>query len=207
MKGSLSRREFVRLAGTGIAGLLACRSRSARAESGETSNRPNIMVVIGDDMTWHDCEPYGSKQVRTPNMKRLAGEGMRFDRMFTATAMCAPTRQQLYTGMYPVRNGAWPNHSAVYDGVKSMVHYLKDSGYRVGLVGKKHFKPPASYRFEFLKGNASSTGLIAEFVNRSKSQPYCLIVASNEPHGPWSKGDPSAYPPEEIGANPVGLTR
>jgi len=196
MKDSLSRREFVRLAGIGVAGLLACRGRSATAESGASSNRPNIMVVIGDDMTWHDCEPYGSKQVRTPNMKRLAGEGMRFDRMFTATAMCAPTRQQLYTGMYPVRNGAWPNHSAVYGGVKSIVHYLKDSGYRAGLIGKKHFKPPASYRFEFLKGNASSTGSIAEFVNRNKSQPYCLVVASNEPHGPWSKGDPATYPPE-----------
>ncbi len=57
MKDSLSRREFVRLAGIGVAGLLADRGRSVSAESGASSNRPNIMVVIGDDMTWHDCEP------------------------------------------------------------------------------------------------------------------------------------------------------
>jgi len=202
IKSSLSRREFVRLACTGLAGLPLYRGGSARAQINSSSNRPNIMLVIGDDMTWHDCEPYGSRQVRTPNMRRLADEGMRFDNMFTATAMCAPTRQQLYTGMYPVRNGAWPNHSAVYDGVKSTAHYLKELGYRVGLIGKRHFKPAASFPFEFLKGNASSTAAIAEFVNRSRTQPYCLIVASNEPHGPWSKGDPTAYPPDRIKVPP-----
>ena len=114
----------------------------------QSSKKPNIMLIIGDDMTWNHCQPYGSTDAVTPNMSKLATEGMRFDRMFTSTAMCAPTRQQLYTGLYPVRNGAYPNHSWVHNGVKSIAHYLKDAGYRVGLSGKKHFGPAESFPFE-----------------------------------------------------------
>ena len=191
-----SRRDFIKAAGFGAAGLFLSNRVIAAKQS--SLDQPNIMLVIGDDMAWHDCEPYGSSQVKTPNMQTLADEGMQFDRMFTATAMCAPTRQQLYTGMFPVRNGAYPNHSRVHDGVKSVPHYLKALGYRVGLIGKTHINPRASYPFEFLKGNASFTDSITEFVNRDKDQPYCLIVASNEPHKPWNQGDPELYPPEKI---------
>jgi uncharacterized sulfatase len=168
------------------------------------------MIVIGDDMTWHDCEPYGNPDVKTPNMARLAAQGMTLDAMFTATAMCAPTRQQLYTGMFPVRNGAYPNHSRVHDGVRSIVHHLRDLGYRVGLTGKKHFKPPEAFPFEFLKGRGHDNGkgkdlLFDEadaFVQRDKDQPYCLVVASNQPHGPWNRGDPSAYPADKLAVLP-----
>jgi N-sulfoglucosamine sulfohydrolase len=197
----MNRRQFIASVGFGTASVaLFGRPTGAQAVR---NKRPNIMLIIGDDMTCEDCEPYGSKQVRTPNMARLAREGMCFDRMFTATAMCAPTRQQLYTGMYPIRNGAYPNHSKVYDGVKSLPHYLKALGYRVGLIGKRHFGPPASFPFETVGNNknkkgASDTQAIAEFVNRDKQQPYCLIVCSNEPHGPWNLGDPSVYKTEEL---------
>ena len=201
----MNRRQFLGGAGVGLAGLaLWGRTKNARADR---ENRPNVMLVIGDDMTWHDCEPYGSGDVKTPNMSRLAAEGMCLDAMFTATAMCAPTRQQLYTGMYPVRNGAYPNHSKVYGGVRSIVHYLRDRGYRVGLIGKTHFGPPESFPFEFLGGKgdktgASNTEAIAAFVNRDKEQPYCLIVASNEPHGPWNRGEAAAYDADKLTVPP-----
>ena len=201
----MNRREFITSAGFGTMGL-AVFGCTTGTRAGAGSKHPNVMLLIGDDMTWEDCEPYGSKQVRTPNMARLAREGMCFDAMFTSTAMCAPTRQQLYTGMYPVRNGAYPNHSRVYDGVKSLPHYLKALGYRVGLIGKKHFGPPKSFPFEAVgrsgKGGASNTAAIAEFVNRDGNQPYCLIVASNEPHGPWNKGDASAYNANQLTVPP-----
>ena len=112
----MNRRRFLKHAGTALATLMV--SGPKTQARGSQPDRPNIMIVIGDDMTWRDCEPYGSPDVKTPNMARLAAEGMTFDAMFTATAMCAPTRQQLYTGMFPVRNGAYPNHSRVYDGVQ-----------------------------------------------------------------------------------------
>ena len=161
---------------------------------------PNIMLVIADDMTWRDCEPYGNSEVRTPNLSRLASEGMCFDACFTSTAMCAPTRAQLYTGMWPVRNGAYPNHSAVRPGTKSIAHHLQKLGYRVGLTGKTHFKPKSSFPFELFGGKdgASDVAAIAEFVNRDRKQPYCLIVTSNEPHTPWNKGNADRYPPSTL---------
>lgn len=201
----MNRREFVKTIGLGTMGFVASGSVAGTGAAG--SKRPNIMIIIGDDMTCEDCEPYGSRQVRTPNMARLAREGMSFDAMFTATAMCAPTRQQLYTGLYPVRNGAYPNHSKVYEGTRSLPFYLKALGYRVGLIGKKHFGPPESFPFEILpaKGadeGASNTKAIAEFVNRDATQPYCLIVASNQPHSPWNKGDASAYKADKLTVPP-----
>lgn len=155
---------------------------------------PNILIVISDDQTYLDNGCYGNDQVHTPNIDQLAQQGMRFTHCFTATAMCAPTRQQLYTGIYPVRNGAYPNHSWVKPGVKSMVHYFQDLGYRVGLSGKTHFGPTESFPFEKIKKGDS----IAEFINRDPEQPYCLVVASNSPHTPWTAGDATAYPPAEL---------
>ena len=197
----MNRRQFIKSIGFGVVGMTAF--GNAIGAGAAESERPNIMLLIGDDMAWEDCEPYGSKQVRTPNMTRLAREGMCFDAMFTSTAMCAPTRQQLYTGMYPIRNGAYPNHSKVYDGVKSLPHYLNALGYRIGLIGKRHFGPPESFPFEAVgrKGNkkgASDTASIAEFVNRDKKQPYCLIVASKEPHTPWNNGDAANYKADKL---------
>ncbi|MHC4541943.1 MAG: sulfatase family protein, partial [Planctomycetota bacterium] len=209
----MNRREFIKSVGLGTMGLVT--SGCVKGIGAAESKRPNIMIIIGDDMTCEDCEPYGSRQhrkaslagVRTPHMARLASEGMCFDAMFTTTAMCAPTRQQLYTGLYPVRNGAYPNHSKVYEGTRSLPHYLKALGYRVGLIGKTHFGPKESFPFEMLpaKGadeGASNTKAIAEFVSRDAAQPYCLIVASKQPHGPWNKGDISMYKADELTVPP-----
>lgn len=149
---------------------------------------PNVVIVIADDMAWNDCGAYGSKQVRTPNIDRLAKQGMTFTQAFTATAMCSPTRQQLFTGIFPVRNGAYPNHSRVKAGTKSIVHHLKALGYRVGLVGKRHFGPRQS--FPFAKGSE-------EFVTANRKQPFCLVVASKHPHSPWNAG-PGDYDPRKL---------
>ena len=96
---------------------------------------PNVLIVIADDLNKDSVGVYGSKDAKTPNIDRLASQGMRFNMAYTSTAMCAPTRQQMYTGLYPVRSGAYPNHSRVKPGTKSLVHYLKALDYRVGLSG------------------------------------------------------------------------
>jgi len=145
--------------------------------------------VIGDDHSWHDIGCYGSTQVRTPNIDRLAAHGMRFTAAFTATAMCSPTRQQLYTGLFPVRNGAYPNHSRVRPGTNSMAHYFLSLGYRVGLHGKWHIGPAEAFPFEKVKD-------LAEFIGRDPEQPYLLIYASHNPHAPW---------PEAQGYDPARL--
>lgn len=180
--------------------VVACVMRCPLAVAADSGSAPNILLFLADDMTWRDCEPYGNEDVRTPHLARLAADGMCFDACFTSTAMCAPTRAQLYTGMWPVRNGAYPNHSAVRRGAKSIAHHLQAAGYRVGLTGKTHFKPKEAFPFEIIgnRSGASDVDGIARFINRDRQQPYCLIVASNEPHTPWSRGDAEQYPPASL---------
>ncbi len=166
---------------------------------------PNIVLVLADDMVWRDCEPYGNPQVSTPNLARLAREGVCFDAMFTGTAMCSPSRQQLYTGLFPVRNGAFPNHSRVHAGVRSLPHHLQRLGYRVGLMGKTHFGPREAFPFEPVgppRGNSGRTEFdpdaIERFVLWDTEQPFCLVICSQEPHVPWNRGDADAYFPDTL---------
>lgn len=152
---------------------------------------PNVVIVIADDQTWSDAGCYGNQIVKTPNIDLLAREGIRFDRAFTATAMCAPTRQQLYTGIFPVRSGAFPNHSKVKTGTKSLVHYYQDAGYSVGLCGKRHFGPPESFPFETV-----TPSKLQAFIEQES--PFFLVYASNSPHLPWNDGDASIYDPRQF---------
>ena len=76
--------------------------------SQDISRRPNIVIILADDLTGSDIGAYGNTDVYTPNLDRLAKEGIRFTNAFTGTAMCSPSRQQLLTGLFPVRNGARP---------------------------------------------------------------------------------------------------
>ena len=230
----LTRRGFLRSAGAGLAVAAAPFLGPLAGAAATGQSRPNFVIVIADDMTYHDVGCWGNKDVRTPNIDRLAGQGMRLVHMFTPAPMCAPCRQALYTGLFPVRNGAHPNHSRVYDGVKSVPHYLRPLGYRVGLIGKTHFGPRESFPFEHpsagtgkakgdgeakagkgakagkkakgsqgdapgggdltIPGATGSTAAdaIRNFIARDKDEPFCLVVASNEPHGPWTLGDASA---------------
>jgi N-sulfoglucosamine sulfohydrolase len=155
--------------------------------------KPNIVLLLADDMTWSDCEPYGSTNVPTPNLQKLADQGMRFDNMFTATAMCSPARQMLFTGLFPVRSGAFPNHSQVRPGVQSIVQHMTALGYAVSLEGKRHFGPIES--FPFAKRNMKR-------VLEKPDRPFCHIIASDDPHKPWTTGDPSAFDPEKITVPP-----
>ncbi len=165
--------------------------------------RPNILLTIADDQSCIDVGCYGSREVSTPNIDRLASQGMRFTRAFTATAMCAPMRQQMYTGIFPVRNGAYPNHSRIKPGIKTLPSFFRELGYRVGLAGKRHFGPEESYPFETVGPRGElDFDAIEEFVRRKDAEPYCLLVCSRQPHGPYDKGDPSRHPPERLTVPP-----
>ncbi|MFI3268064.1 MAG: sulfatase-like hydrolase/transferase, partial [Rikenellaceae bacterium] len=92
----------------------------------QSTNKPNIVVIIADDCMYQDLGCYGSNDAITPNIDKLASEGMRFTNFHQSTAMSSPTRHCIMTGLYPFRSGAYPNHTRVFDGTKSIVHYLKD---------------------------------------------------------------------------------
>ncbi len=159
------------------------------------ARQPNFVLLIGDDLTYHDLSCYGSPNVQTPNIDSLAREGMRFTRAFTAASMCTPSRTMLYTGLFPVKNGAHPNGSSVKAGTKSIVHYLRDLGYRVVLNGKSHVKPADSFPFD--------EGKLDELLRAD--QPFCFIFASHNPHVPWTDGDASLFDPKKLELKPYIL--
>ena len=187
----------------GAAGASAFASGFPAIAGGGNADRPNIIMVIADDLAWHDIGCYGSEDVKTPHIDRLASQGMKFNSCFTATAMCSPTRQQLYTGLFPVRNGAYPNHSKVKPGTRSMVHYLSDLGYRVGLIGKKHIGPRDSFPFDRPGNLKNLPKTVRSYITKDKSKPWCLLVASHNPHSPWNQGPD--YDPDRIHLPPYLL--
>lgn len=167
--------------------------------SAAPSKRPNLLFVIADDMTHRDIGCYGG-QAYTPNIDYLATEGMRFTRCFQAAPMCSPTRHNIYTGLYPVKSGAYPNHTFAQDGTKSVVHYLKELGYRVALSGKTHISPKEVFPFEYSGKKNPDFEAIDQLIRESvdSETPFCLFACSNEPHSPWNKGDRSRYPVDKV---------
>jgi uncharacterized sulfatase len=166
----------------------------------QAASKPNMVFIIADDCTYRDIGCYGG-QARTPHIDKLATEGMRFTRCFQAAPMCSPTRHNIYTGLYPVKSGAWPNHTRAYPHVKSIVHHLRPLGYRVTQTGKTHINPRAVFPFENFGGgkNPDMKYIDRLFAETAKGgKPFCLFACSNEPHSPWNKGDASAYPPAKV---------
>jgi N-sulfoglucosamine sulfohydrolase len=163
--------------------------------------KPNLVFVIADDCTYHDLGCYGG-QAYTPNIDRLADQGMRFTRCFQSAPMCSPTRHNIYTGLYPVKSGAYPNHTMVDPDTKSVVQHLDPLGYRVAHSGKSHVSPKNVFAWESLTGSGNNPAFdeVDRFLSECKSndEPFCLLLCSNEPHSPWTKGDASRYPPEKI---------
>ncbi len=163
-------------------------------------SRPNFVFIIADDCTHRDLGCYGG-QAHTPNIDQLTKEGIRFTHCFQAAPMCSPTRHNIYTGLYPVKSGAYPNHTFVKPGTESVVQYLQPLGYRVALSGKTHISPRTIFDFEYSgKGNNPDPEAIDQLFRECQSTqtPFCLFACSNEPHSPWNKGDASRYPADKV---------
>ena len=84
------------------------------------SGPPNVLIIMADDCTFNDLPLYGGQNAKTPNIDKLAAEGLTFDRAYLAEAMCQPCRSELFTGLYPMANGCAWNHSGSRPGIKSM---------------------------------------------------------------------------------------
>ena len=74
------------------------------------AQQPNFVVIIADDLAWNDVGAYGHPTIRTPNIDRLAAEGMQFDLAFLTTSSCSPSRSSILTGRYPHNTGAGELH-------------------------------------------------------------------------------------------------
>lgn len=163
--------------------------------------KPNIVFFMADDCTYRDIGVYGSKDSKTPNIDGLAKNGIKFTKCFQAAPMCSPTRSNLLTGVYPIRSGAYPNHTFVKPGTKSIVQYLTPLGYRVALSGKRHISPESIFNFEYLgKSKNPDFPEVKKFLKNAKQKqdPFCLFLMSHEPHVPWNKGDQSLFDQDSL---------
>jgi uncharacterized sulfatase len=163
---------------------------------------------MADDCTHSDLPVYGGRNAKTPNIDKLASEGLVFNRAYLGSAMCQPCRAELYSGLYPMRNGCAWNHSASRPDITTMPHHLGALGYRAGLAGKVHVLPQKAFPFTSVKGfddncvrnptRPHNLQGITQFMTENRNQPFCLVVALVEPHVPWVMGDASKYSPKRL---------
>lgn len=100
--------------------------------------KPNIIFYFSDQQRADTCGCYGQELPITPNLDRLAEEGIRFDLAFTAQPVCGPCRALFQTGLYPTETGCFRNNVALPANVKTVANYLTEAGYETAYVGKWH---------------------------------------------------------------------
>jgi len=162
---------------------------------------PNVLILLGDDIDRDCLGPWGG-QAQTPHLNQLAAEGIRLDQAYANVAMCAPFRQEFYSGRCCWRTQAMPNHSRSLPDTRSLPHYLRPLGYRVGLLGKQHIGPQQAYPFDDVGSlpkdknpNRRAEQMARQYIcsARDAGVPFCLVVASHDAHGPSTHGDRSRY--------------
>lgn len=144
----MNRRAFLKCVGAGMAAMAVpgCLSRSTAQVSKEATKvvKPNILLMVGDDIGWGDIGCYGSTQIQTPHIDGLAKEGLRFTSGYVTAALCSPSRAGMLTGRYQQRNSLENNHLAETKNkgldlnLKTLADVLGGAGYVTGLVGKWH---------------------------------------------------------------------
>ena len=184
--------------------------------------RPNIVLIIADDLSPEDCGPYGNKGVQTPNLNRLAREGMRFNRAFVTTSSCSPSRSSMLSGKYPHNTGAEQLHWPLSGRHTTFVQLLKQSGYYTAAAGKWHLGPEVKKHFDRvtepgdagfqLPGNgkrmiaddkSGCSQWVPTLQNRPKDKPFFLWLAALDPHRDYEENIiPKPHRPEDVTVPP-----
>lgn len=177
---------------------LAISSGHGLAQSAE---RPNVVLIIADDLAWDDIGAYGAKKVRTPNIDRLAREGMRFTSAFVTISSCSPSRASLITGRYPHNTDAEQLHWPLPAEQVTFVEKLRAAGYWAAASGKWHLGEEIKDRFDVVddpgeagfqtdpktgkmlaKDDSGAAGWIPTLRQRPKNKPFFLWFAALDPH-------------------------
>ncbi len=161
--------------------------------------KPNFVFLLGDDINRDSIGCYGNVDCPTPHIDKMAKDGVKFNKAYTSVAMCSPFRQELYSGRTAWRTKAFLNHTYSVPATQSIPQYLKPLGYRVALAGKTHIGPKTSYPFEYLGGSPNNQLFekAKAFIGscRKQDKPFCVFIASNDAHSPYTTGDRSRFDP------------
>jgi N-sulfoglucosamine sulfohydrolase len=189
-------------------------------------DRPNFIFIIADDQAWDDSGAYGNPKVRTPNIDRLAGQGMRFDNAFLTIASCSASRSSIITGRYPHNTDAEQLHWPLPGRHLTFVELLKHSGYYTAAAGKWHLGEEVKDRFDHvveadvsgfqmpsgadqnkgkfiqrMSGDARSgcDQWIPTLRGRPRDKPFFLWLAALDPHRPYDENIiPNPHKPEDV---------
>jgi N-sulfoglucosamine sulfohydrolase len=161
------------------------------ADTLAASSRPNILLIVSED-NGPELGCYGDPYARTPNLDRLAAEGVRFQRAYVAQAGCSQSRASVLTGLYPHQHGqiglaTWGFRMYRAD-TPNVPRSLKAAGYRTGMIGKLHINPEAAFPFDFHaipSANFSRKDLADYAKHAAAFMPFFLSVNYPEAHDPW----------------------
>jgi arylsulfatase A-like enzyme len=175
---------------------------------------PNIVFIFSDDHAYQAIGAYGhpAKLLDTPNLDRIAKQGMRFDRCVVPNSICGPSRATVLTGKYSHANGFYNNTNSKFDGSQfTFPKALQKAGYQTAVVGKWHlvtdptgfdywhilpgqgvyYNPPMIRNGERVKHEGYTTDLITDFSldwlkSRDKGKPFLLMCQHKAPHREWA---------------------
>jgi N-sulfoglucosamine sulfohydrolase len=159
------------------------------------AQKPNIVFFLADDVSWNDFGCYGNKEVKTPNIDRLAQQGIRFTNFFLTASSCSPSRNSIITGRYPHNTGAAELHTEPPLDMVSFPEILKGQGYYSAHAGKFHMGKYALRGFDLTNENAKLNGdggeelWIKTLQNRPKEKPFLLWYAAYDAHRPWGPNE------------------
>lgn len=177
----------------------------------EAQKRPNVIFIMSDDHGYQAISAYGGGLNHTPNLDRLAKEGILFNRAFVNNSLCAPSRAAILTGKYSNMNGIKGNGDEVFDGSQeTFPKLLQREGYQTAMIGKWHLvSNPTGFDFwnilpgqgdyynpDFIDstGTKREDGYVTDLTtnkainwlnNRDTSRPFCVLVWNKAPHRNW----------------------
>ncbi|MGQ0640499.1 MAG: sulfatase family protein [Gemmatimonadaceae bacterium] len=201
---------------TAFALSIACSIALSSTANAQPQSRPNILFIFADDHASHAISAYGSAVITTPNIDRLAREGMLFRLAFVTNSICAPSRATVLTGQFGHLNGVPTNTEALHPTTLTFPKLLRASGYQTAVLGKWHLKTlPASDAFDhyevvndqgdyynplFMRPSDTVRveGYATEIITdralawlqrgRDATRPFMLMLQHKAPHRPWQPG-------------------
>ena len=175
---------------------LFARDQSVDPHASNADPRPNILLIVGED---HGCELscYGDPVIKTPNIDRLASQGVLFENGYVTQSVCSPSRSTIFTGLYPHQNGQLGLATHNYRWFKkwpTTYSLLKKAGYHTGLIGKTHVIPVEAIEdfvdFRYQKSSNFAKRKVAEYAVkageffRDGDEPFFMTVNYPDAHWP-----------------------